>query len=154
MLRGNHWGWLDESKKDRQTIGPTPEMTYPHLAGPKVRFQQKGSTRVPPGSTRFCEGCGVVKHRMLLGISPELILGPHLFWAPILHHFFWVPILFGVFTHFCWEYPILDPFFGGHLFVSPGFSPTAIRIWDKARETVGCLSFGAPLWSLCVWSLF
>ena len=38
-----------------------------------------GSTRVPPGfhegSTRFCEGCGVVRaqHRMLLGISPALI---------------------------------------------------------------------------------
>ena len=50
--------------------------------GPEVRFHE-GSTRVPPGShegpTRFCEGCGVVRalrkeHRMLLGISPELIV--------------------------------------------------------------------------------
>ena len=47
--------------------------------GPEVR-SHKGSTRVPPGfhegSSRFCEGCGVVRaqkdHRMLLGISPEL----------------------------------------------------------------------------------
>ena len=47
--------------------------------GPEGRFHE-GSTRVPRGfhdSTRFCEGCGVVRalkeHRLLLGISPELI---------------------------------------------------------------------------------
>ena len=40
--------------------------------GLEVRFQKvpKGSTRVPPGSTGFHE---VLRDRVLLGISPELI---------------------------------------------------------------------------------
>ena len=53
--------------------------------GPEVRFHN-GSTRVPQGSARAAGWCEHEKeHRMLLGISPELIFPPvlsHLWGRP------------------------------------------------------------------------